>query len=226
MAIQDGIRRRRPAIPWLVAALASVVLLTGGCAKVPGIYVVEKPGSNAAAPGGAFNANSYAAGVWSTKVVPTVLARSTDATTLLAAIKADPDTAGKKYGVQSGVGSPYSMMIKGTGRILAVAESTGAGQLQVDLDPPDGRPDLSIAIGPVFLGTALRDAVGFISFSQFTNQVDYADAATALNSQVRQKVVATLDTAAATGRSVTFAGAFQLLDPNNIVVTPVQLGVS
>ncbi|WP_182903986.1 DUF2291 domain-containing protein [Microbispora sp. H10830] len=226
----DSRDKRRDGIPrWsalgLVAALV-VTVAVAGCARVPGVYVVEKPGSRAAAQDGAFDATAYAAGIWSAKVVPTVLAKAVEAETVLKAVKADPAEAGKKYGRQTGTGSPYAVMIKGAGKVLSVAKSTGAGQLQVDLNPPDGKADLNIAIGPVFLGTALRDAVGFIDFGQFTNQVDYAGAATALNSEVRQKVVAPVDLGTAEGRTVTFAGAFQLLDPKNIVVTPAQLEIS
>jgi len=78
----------------------------------------------------------------------------------------------------------------------------------------------------VFLGTAIRDAVGFIDFSQFANQIDFADVASALNDRVRADVVKGVKPASLKGRDVTFEGAFQLLDPANIVVTPVSLSVA
>ena len=52
---------------------------------------------------------------------------------------------------------------------------------------------VSIQIGPAVNGTALRDAVGFITFGQFLNQVQYADAGTALNNEVKQELLADLD---------------------------------
>jgi predicted lipoprotein len=76
------------------------------------------------------------------------------------------------------------------------------------------------------VGTAVRDAVGFIHFSQFTNQLDYADVATALNNHVRDSVVQQAVIDSAVNRSITFEGAFQLLDPNRITVTPVRLKVA
>lgn len=211
----------------LATALAVVVLaVTAGCARMPGIYVAQKQDAGGG-PDKAFNAQEYVASVWDAKVVPIVTSKAVDATTVLRAIAADPAAAGKKYGVQAGVGSPSSVLVKGAGTVLTVDGSQGgAGRMTVDLDPPDGRPDLSIATGPVFLGTALRDAVGFISFGQFPNQIEYANVATALNSRVREKVVAPADPATAKGRKVTFAGACQILDPKNIVVTPVQLAVA
>lgn len=219
----DGVSRSSAL--WLASVLVAAAVLTG-CTRVAGVYVAEKRGSGAAAQDGMFNAAKYAAGIWSTKIVPTVLTKAVDAHAVLDAIEANPAGAGKAYGRQVGAGSPYAIMIKGGGTVLAVVQPNGAGQLQVDLNPPDGKADLSIAIGPVFLGTALRDAVGFIEFGQFTNQVDFASAAEAINAQARDKVVASVDPGTVAGKTVTFAGAFQLLDQQNIVVTPVKLEIS
>jgi predicted lipoprotein len=85
---------------------------------------------------------------------------------------------------------------------------------------------IGIAVGPVLVGTALRDAVGFIDFSQFTNQIDYADAATAINAKVKTEVLKGLDPATLKGKKVSFAGAFQLLDVQSILVTPTKLTVT
>ncbi|HLL65814.1 MAG TPA: DUF2291 domain-containing protein [Micromonosporaceae bacterium] len=207
-----------------MVSLASVLLATTGCTKVPGVYVAEKAGAGEAGSQ-TFNAASYAEKNWS-KVGSTVTEKAVDAKTLLAAIQADPVAAGKQYGVTAGVGSAPSIMIKGAGTVGAVDQSQGPGRMQVDLDPADGTPDLSIAIGPVFLGTAVRDAVGFISFGEFPNQIEFANVATELNNQARTKVVAPIDMKSAQGKKVTFAGAFQMLDPKNITVTPVQLAVT
>ena len=80
--------------------------------------------------------------------------------------------------------------------------------------------------GPVLLGTDLRDAVGFIDFSKFTNQIDYADVATQINTQDKALVLAQIDRANLTGKRVSFAGAFSLTDPHDIEIVPTQLAVS
>ena len=77
-----------------------------------------RPASGAA--GGAFDAAAYAKGVFASKIVPTVHSKAVDAGTLLAAIKADANAAGTKYGRQSGTGSPYAFMIKGSGTVTKV----------------------------------------------------------------------------------------------------------
>ena len=52
---------------------------------------------------------------------------------------------------------------------------------------------VSVQIGPALPGTAIRDAGGLFEFSEFVNQVEYADAATALNNQVKAQVLEDLD---------------------------------
>ena len=77
-------------------------------------------------------------------------------------------------------------------------------------------------------GTALRDAVGFINFSDFNNQLDYADVATRLNDRVRTDVLAQLpeDRKALEGVKVTFSGAFSALIPGTAMIVPVTLEVA
>jgi predicted lipoprotein len=95
------------------------------------------------------------------------------------------------------------------------------------LDVP-GLPNgtsVSLQIGPAINGTALRDASGAVEFGEFTNQVEYADAATALNSEMREQVLAELDPASLAGKQVSFVGAVQLLTPTTVTITPVSVEV-
>jgi predicted lipoprotein len=59
---------------------------------------------------------------------------------------------------------------KGAGRITQVED----GRLVLD-------SGVTVLTGPVIRGTALRDALPFIQFSQFTNQLEYARVANVLN---------------------------------------------
>lgn len=204
----------------------ALVLATTAC-SVPGVYVVEQsgatggPGSGAAAK---FNPTDYANKVWASKVVPTATAKAVEASTLLPALRADGAGASKKYGKQAGSGAPYAFLVKGAGKVTAVSSGNEVGSIQVDV-PGVGKTEVHLAVGPAFVGTAVRDAVGFIDFGQFTNQIDYADAATALNSKVKSSVVNSLLLGAIKGKQVTFVGAFQLLDPSSLMITPITLQV-
>jgi predicted lipoprotein len=203
--------------------IVALVLALVGCARVPGIYVYESAAAGQQASD-KFDAVAYVNRIWTSQVLPTVQDKAVDAATLLPAIKANPADAGAKYGKQAGTGSPYTFLIKGTGTVKAVDTGKPAGPVTVTVDTPQGPQDITVVTGPVIAGTALRDAVG-IDFSQFTNQLDYADVATQLNDRVKREVIAPLNRDALTGKKITFAGAFAALTPTtyNVVPTSVQV---
>jgi predicted lipoprotein len=171
--------------PWTVRPIAS-----------------EKGESSAAAPG---SPAAYVDSLWSTKLVPAVLHDAVDARVLLDALKASPVEASTRYGHREGGGATY-FIIKGRGVVISVDTVSRAGLALVDVAPFDGRPDLSIQIGPVLRGTSLRDATGIVRFSDFVNQLQFADAGIELNDRVLKTVLANLDRTGLRGRPVAFAG--------------------
>jgi predicted lipoprotein len=212
------------AIAVAAAAATAIAGLAGGCARVPGVYVYENA-ETASRSNAKFDAVAYVGDIWSSRVVPTVRDKAVDAPTLLAALKSDPAGTGPKYGRQAASGGPYSYLIKGTGTVTKVSDAP-TGPVSVEVTGPEAKYEITIATGPVIAGTALRDAVGFIDFSQFTNQLDYADVATQLNEKVKSEVVSKVDKASLTGKQVVFAGAFTALGPNAASVVPTELAVA
>lgn len=210
----------------LPAVMLGLGLALTACSGIPGVFVVEKPGSSATGADGTrkFDAAAYADRVWATRVVPAAQKNAVDASTLFSALRKDQAAASERYGKRSGTGSPYSFLVKGTGKVTGVSNTSGAGSMQVDVEDA-GDTDVNVAIGPAIVGTAVRDSVGFIDFSQFTNQIDYANVATALNSKVKTTVLKDVDPESIKGKKVTFTGAFQLLTPSSVMVTPVELEV-
>jgi predicted lipoprotein len=98
--------------------------------------------------------------------------------------------------------------------------------MTVEIPQAGGKPlTVAIATGPVIAGTAIRDAVGFISFGDFTNQIEYANVANEINARVKTDVIAKADVKGATGKKVTFAGAFSNLPGGSILVVPTELEV-
>ncbi len=79
--------------------------------------------------------------------------------------------------------------------------------------------------GPAIMGTDLRDGTGTIQFGQFTNQIDYQNAGSALNKEMKKQVLSKLDTTDLKGKTVSVVGVFQLTDPAKWLVTPVSLEV-
>jgi predicted lipoprotein len=168
----------------------------------------------------AFNPSAYGAKTYP-KVAAAIEKKAVPLTTLVPAIKGNPDAAGKQYGSRQG-SSPYNFAVTGEG----VAGTATNGLLPVKVKGVPKSTTVSLQIGPAINGTALRDAVGFITFNQFINQVDYADAATALNHQVKAKVLKGVDPASLKGKTVKFTGAFSFLAPTIVTVTPTRLEAS
>jgi len=92
--------------------------------------------------------------------------------------------------------------------------------------PGNTGPELSVKFtgtGPAINGTDLRDATGTITFGQFVNQIEYQNAGSALNNALKKAVLSKVDTSKLTGKKITVVGVFELINPNNWLVTPVTL---
>ncbi len=167
----------------------------------------------------AFDPASYGEETYGPKVVPAIEEAAVELPTLTQALAADPDAAGEQYGKRPAPSSPWSYAVTFTG--TAAAPESGLMQVTV----PGVTSRVSVQIGPAVNGTALRDAVGFIEFGQFLNQVEYADAATALNTEMKADLLQGLDPASLVGQEVTVVGATAPLNPEVITVTPVSIEV-
>jgi predicted lipoprotein len=153
------------------------------------------------------------------KVQKAVEKQAVDASTLAAAIAEDPTAAGKKYGVE-GEAAP-EMSVEFTG----VAGTPEDGIYPVTVEGLPQTLQIRVQTGPAINGTDLRDATGKIKFGQFTNQIDYQNAGAALNNQMKKSVLAKVDAAHLEGKTISVVGAFQLINPNGWLVTPVKLSV-
>ena len=165
---EPGMRRRitlrRGPLIAAVAVAALVVVMAVSTTYWPADKPI--PGQRAA-----FNPASYAQDNYQSKIVPAIEGNAVDLPTLVSALAANPDDAGAKYGKRDGT-APCSYSVGATG--VAGEPVNGLLPLRVDGIPPNTR--VSVQIGPAINGTALRDATGSIHFSEFVNQVEYADA--------------------------------------------------
>ena len=134
---------------------------------------------------------AYVESIWSSKLLPRVMDSAVDARVLLDKLAASADRKGY-------------FIVKGSGRVLDVDTRSRTGLMLVDVAPFDGRADVSIQIGPVLRGTSLRDATGIVQFTDFVNQLQFADVANELNARVMQALPAGVTDGR--GRAVTFVG--------------------
>jgi predicted lipoprotein len=145
--------------------------------------------------------------------------RAVEAVELAEAVAADRDAAAERYGVPSGIGPIFPVTLTGT-----VGEGrTGIFDVAVPGMPEDVR--VRVQTGPAINGTELRDFPGDIVFGDFTNQIEYQDAGSAINEALKAEVLAGLDRNALTGREISVTGAFRMVNPKMWLVTPVSLAV-
>lgn len=145
--------------------------------------------------------------------------RAVDAVELSQAIVADKKAAGEKYGVATSVGPVVPVKFTGV---------FGERKANYNVVAVEGLPaELTVRVqtGPALNGTDLRDATGQIEFGQFTNQIEYQDAGSAINNEVKKVVLAGIDPAGLTGKTVTVIGVFKLVNPKSWIVIPVRLDV-
>jgi predicted lipoprotein len=205
---------------------AAIALFTGGLALgACKIVATPKKQTAGADEGGdsSFDPNAMVRAIWDPKVIPYLTARAQGVAEVVAAAKANPDDAGQKYGYRAKEGSePWTFAVKISGRIVAAETASRAGTVSVDNDG-DGKVAAIIQIGPAMRGTALRDALNFVSFNDFKNQIDYAQFGKAFNTYAVQTFLSQLPRDRLVGRSVTALGAFTLeAGDQPPLVTPAQ----
>jgi predicted lipoprotein len=220
-----GSRRRLPLL--LTAFVILALLLIWKPPFVIRPLPSNKPGNNATAGAPTANAaTAFVDPIWDSKIVPAFMEKAVDAKELLPAIQENPDGAGEKYGRREAT-NPYNYLIKGNGQVTAVNTESRAGTLTIG--SPDAKPgqNVTIQIGPVVLGTAVRDATGIVSFNQFTNQIDYAGISKEMNARAIRGALDGKDPTSLNGKQIRFVGAFTY-DPHsagNIRITPIKLEI-
>jgi predicted lipoprotein len=172
---------------------------------------------------GGFDATSYAADLWSKQALPHFSANAKPAAEVIPAIVADFAGAGDKFGYRPGEGSPWSFIVSGTGTVTAKNTESRAGTMVLALDSAAAPLDVTLQIGPVIRGNAVRDALPFVSFKDFTNQIEYADAGKALTALAVEGIAGNV-TSLAVGDKVEFTGAISMAGASDkLLVTPVTL---
>jgi predicted lipoprotein len=205
----NTVSRRR----WVAAA--AVIVLLGAMALDTKIV---KIGSEDDVRKVAFSPEAYGQTEFP-KVQADIESRAVEAVTLATAIASDRATAEKEYGIAAGAGPVMSVKLSG----VAGEAKSGIYDLAVPGLPEGLR--VRVQTGPAINGTELRDATGKITFGQFTNQIEYQDAGSALNSEMKKQVLSKVDTKAMSGKTVSVVGAFKLVNPKSWLITPVRLDV-
>ena len=169
-----------------------------------------------------FNADDFVDEIWDTQLLPTIADEAVEIDVLLAAIDEDEEAAIEAYGNRTSTGD-FSFMTRGEAKLLALDRESRVGLGLLDLEPFDEEAEVFLAIGPVLRGNALRDAVGFIEFTDFTNQIEFGQVSNALKDRVDEAILSETDLDSLIGQTIRFQGTFTLSDRDEIVIMPVVL---
>jgi predicted lipoprotein len=196
-----------------VVLVASIVLVAAMALDTK----IVKIGSPANIEPGVFSPAAFGAAEFP-KVQSGIESRAVDAATLAAAIAKDKDEAAKQFGIPLNNGSEISVKFTGV---------AGKADMGVYTIAVEGLPNTTIQLqtGPAIYGTDLRDATGAIAFGQFVNQIDYQNAGSALNKEMKKQVLSKIAVADLMGKTISVVGAFKLVKPDTWLVTPVKLDV-
>ena len=177
--------------------------------------------------GTGFQALEYVETIWEDKMLPIYKEESVDYGVLMTALTEDRQSNVERYGLLRKTGEPfYIFKVRGMARVLEFDDSSRNGVIRIDHEPFDGSVDAVLQVGPVLRGTALRDSVDFISFTEVGNQLQFADLAKELNMRMKTDSIDPIDLETIEGKTIEYYGAFRLEGEQSledIIVTPFLL---
>lgn len=205
-------------------ALALLVL------TLPACKIVKTPeaGQSAAATTGEAGDDTRIAALLdktlTADLLPHVAQNARPVSELRAAIAAGLDAAGEKFGHRgAGAGAAWNFAVTGEGRVVEANLTSRARKAMLDTDG-DGKSDITLQLGPVIKGTALRDFAPFYDFNDFRDQIEFAKLGRAINDRVSAALVVPEGELA--GQTLRFVGAFDLkapADPWLVTATTLQV---
>ena len=171
-----------------------------------------------------FNPDSMVDADWDKKILPIIRDKAGAYADVAAAIAKNPDEAGERFGYrEKQAGSVWTYVARFDGVITAANTESRAATATIKTE---GAPDVTLQIGPVVRGTAIRDLLAYMPFGAFKNQVDYAQFGKSLNTKANATALVKLPRADLVGRRVKALGAFQA-GPGGApyLVTPVDIAL-
>jgi len=148
-----------------------------------------------------FEAASYVASIWASRVLPEAERSAVD---IAVAIRGRPSPP-----TPGGPPPRRSVFVKGTALVTELDRRSQVGLARMRIDA-GGSSEAAIQIGPVLRGTGLRDALEFIRFTDFVNQIEFASVSNALNDRIAKEVLAPIDLEQLAGRRIRFVGVVTL----------------
>lgn len=207
---------RRPIVIGAVVAVALLVAMGASTTFVATGSIEQK----------ADTATAYADLNYDKVVVPKISDSAQPLGTLVTAIVANPDAAGKKYGHREADGKPWSYATTATGTVT----KGDFGEIGLQVDGMPSGITAGVAVPPFGSNTAIRDAGTNVKFGDFQNQTEFQNVALELNKRAVDSVYGKLDPQSLIGKKITVTGAFTWTsdtggDITHVTVIPVKIEV-
>ena len=220
----------------VILSLLFVTVFSSGCYVVQNDKVATEQQTGLEAyfegQGGGFDEDAFIEDQWESEIVPFVRENAAPLQEVLSALQEDPRGALEEYGFREveDPKNPFAVMAEGEGVVTSVNTESRAGTVEVDLLPADGEVEVILQIGPVYKGTAVRDAITFLTYGDFTNQMEWASISSAINERAGSQIFADLERQGLQGATISFAGAFSFygsdtLEEKTPLIMPVILNV-
>lgn len=163
---------------------------------------------------------------YSSKLVPLINEKALDVATLRNAISTGITATGEAYGNRgAGAGSAWNFAVKGSGIIISAKLNSSKRNAKLDTDS-DGKADVTLQLGPVIKGTALRDFAPFYDFGDFRDQIEFARLGRKLNDRLKKEISIKGTTEDLIGKIMSFKGVFALKKSSDAwVVTVISVKV-
>lgn len=209
--------KKRIVILLLALSLASTSLT--GCIKV------VKIGDEAALTGEEiFSAGDNVTSFWESKALPELGEKAVDLGTLLTEANGDLKSVADKYGKFSmGDSGELTYTVKGNVTVQEVEAEKKAGFMTVSLEGYSGPEEIKMQIGSVIKGSAVRDALSFIKFGDYTNQEEYAQVSQSIHAVIQETVINPEMAKGLKGKTIEFTGCFSVSDNTSILITPISI---
>ena len=224
--------RRNSGLLFLIIAVVLCTVLISACTVVKiGEDEAEGDGeySTWTKTGTGFQAPEFVEAIWEDRLIPIYEEQSVDYSTLMTVLQENRQAGIDQYGLIRQTGEPfYIFKVRATARVLEFDDSSRNGVIRVDHEPEDGVTDAVLQVGPVLRGTAIRDSVEFIRFTDIGNQLQFAELAKELNTRMRIDSIDPINLEDIEGKRIMFLGAFRLEKDQKleeVVVTPLVLNL-
>ena len=216
--------KTRMRILLLILVVVSSVTL-GGCSLYTVVPMIaeEKQGIVANQIDSSFDVNAFVDSKWAE--IEEYTNQNANQIEDVALYLTDKKACAEKYvSKQVDEANAATFIVSGQAVILDVSRESKAGVMSIDIAPFDGTADAYVQVGPVYKNNTVRDAMPFLSFKDFKNQLTYGELGKTINSFIDKNIVTAADVDNHIGDQIDLVGIFQ--DGDKIVITPVSINTA